>query len=76
VTREAVDTRSRNRALADALDMEQGRSRIPFERGSISIHSLSAAAIEDVAINGRRAAPGADRDHDEHSSGIYQWTAC
>src|ERR1051326_3664021 len=35
---------------ADALDMEQGRSRIPFARGSISIHSLSAAAIEDVAI--------------------------
>src|SRR5262249_3241585 len=32
--------------VADALDMEQGRSRIPFERGSISIHSLSAAAIE------------------------------
>src|SRR5438067_1122702 len=36
--------------VADALDMEQGRSRIPFARGSISIHSLSAAAIEDVAI--------------------------
>jgi metal-dependent HD superfamily phosphatase/phosphodiesterase len=31
--------------VADALDMEQGRSRIPFARGSISIHSLSAAAI-------------------------------
>src|SRR5215218_4977682 len=31
--------------VADALDMEQGRSRIPFERGRVSIHSLSAAAI-------------------------------
>src|SRR3954462_7050151 len=36
--------------VADAPDREQGRSRIPFARGSISIHSLSAAAIEDVAI--------------------------
>src|SRR5919197_3006356 len=32
--------------VADALDMEQGRSRIAFERGRIGIHSLSAAAIE------------------------------
>src|SRR6266540_431622 len=36
--------------VADALDMEQGRSRIPFERGHVGIHSLSAAAIEDVQI--------------------------
>src|SRR3977135_3856759 len=43
--------------VADALDMEQGRSRIPFERGSISIHSLSAAAIEDVAIGDGEAKP-------------------
>src|SRR3954451_17350288 len=31
--------------VADALDMAKGRSRIPFERGRVSIHSLSAAAI-------------------------------
>src|SRR5438445_7357846 len=36
--------------VADALDMEQGRSRIPFERGHVGIHALSAAAIEDVSI--------------------------
>src|SRR2546430_16880513 len=36
--------------VADALDMAKGRSRIPFERGSVSIHSLSAAAIDDVMI--------------------------
>src|ERR1044071_9003432 len=28
--------------VADALDMEQGRSRIPFRAGSISIHSPRA----------------------------------
>ena len=32
--------------VADALDMAEGRSRIPFERGHVSIHSLSAAAID------------------------------
>src|SRR5579885_2156701 len=36
--------------VADALDMAEGRSRIPFERGRVSIHSLSAAAIERVRI--------------------------
>ena len=36
--------------VADALDMAKGRSRIPFETGRVSIHSLSAAAIEEVTI--------------------------
>src|SRR6266516_6912111 len=40
-----------NLRVADALDMEQGRSRIPFERGHVGIHSLSAAAIEEVEIS-------------------------
>jgi len=36
--------------VADALDMTKGRSRIPVSAGSVSIHSLSAAAIESVEI--------------------------
>ena len=37
--------------IADALDMAKGRSRIPFEKKSAaSIHSVSAAAIEQVHI--------------------------
>jgi uncharacterized protein len=36
--------------VADALDMAKGRSRIPFETGRVSIHSLSAAAIDAVQI--------------------------
>lgn len=36
--------------VADALDMTQGRSRIPFESGQINIHSVSAQAIESVRI--------------------------
>ena len=58
--------------VADALDMEQGRSRIPFERGSISIHSLSAAAIEDVAIKDGEERPVLIEITMNNSSGIYQ----
>ncbi len=58
--------------VADALDMEQGRSRIPFERGSISIHSLSAAAIEDVAIKDGAERPVLIEITMNNSSGIYQ----
>jgi uncharacterized protein len=36
--------------VADALDMAEGRSRVPFESGRPNIHSLSAAAIEGVRI--------------------------
>jgi len=36
--------------VADALDMAQGRSRIPVEAGQQGIHSLSAAAIDEVRI--------------------------
>jgi len=43
--------------VADALDMAKGRSRIPFERGRVSIHSLSAAAIDSVEISDGDARP-------------------
>ncbi len=36
--------------VADALDMTEGRSRIPFEAGSINIHSVSAQAVTAVNI--------------------------
>ena len=36
--------------VADALDMEQGRSRVSFETSLANIHSLSAAAIDEVKI--------------------------
>jgi metal-dependent HD superfamily phosphatase/phosphodiesterase len=58
--------------VADALDMENGRSRVPFEAGRPNIHSLSAAAIDDVKIE-----PGDDRAVSiaidmNNSSGIFQ----
>jgi metal-dependent HD superfamily phosphatase/phosphodiesterase len=58
--------------VADALDMAKGRSRIPFERGSVSIHSLSAAAIEDVEIKDGEHRPILIEILMNNSSGIYQ----
>ena len=58
--------------VADALDMEQGRSRIPFERGHVGIHSLSAAAIEDVAIDDGEDKPIRISITMNNSAGIYQ----
>src|SRR6202042_1141698 len=37
--------------VAGALDMAQGRTRIPIESGHEGIHSISAAAIDEVRIS-------------------------
>lgn len=58
--------------VADALDMAKGRSRIPFERGRMSIHSLSAAAIDSVTITDGEECPIAIKIAMTNSSGIYQ----
>jgi len=58
--------------VADALDMEQGRSRIPFERGRVGIHSLSAAAIDDVTIGDGDEKPIRIEITMNNSAGIYQ----
>lgn len=58
--------------VADALDMAKGRSRIPFERGSVSIHSLSAAAIDEVRITDGQTRPVMVEIVMNNSSGIYQ----
>lgn len=58
--------------VADALDMAKGRSRIPFERGSVSIHSLSAAAIDEVRIADGQTRPVMVEIVMNNSSGIYQ----
>jgi len=58
--------------VADALDLAKGRSRIPFERGSVSIHSLSAAAIDEVRIADGETRPVMVEIVMNNSSGIYQ----
>jgi len=58
--------------VADALDMAKGRSRIGFERGRVSMHSLSAAAIEDVTITDGEERPVLIEIRMNNSSGIFQ----
>jgi metal-dependent HD superfamily phosphatase/phosphodiesterase len=58
--------------VADALDMAKGRSRIPFERGRVSMHSLSAAAIDEVRIEDGETKPVKIEILMNNSSGLYQ----
>jgi metal-dependent HD superfamily phosphatase/phosphodiesterase len=58
--------------VADALDMAEGRSRIPFEKGRVSMHSLSAAAIDDVSIKDGETRPVMIEIVMNNSSGLFQ----
>jgi len=58
--------------VADALDMEEGRSRVPFEAGRPNIHSLSAAAIDDVVISAGRERAVRIEIAMNNSSGLFQ----
>ena len=58
--------------VADALDMAQGRSRLPVERGDIGIHSISAAAIDDVHIERGTDRPIRVEIKMNNSAGIFQ----
>ncbi len=58
--------------VADATDMTEGRSRIPFEAGKVNIHSVSAQAIEDVHIIKGREKPVRIEIRLANSAGIFQ----
>jgi uncharacterized protein len=58
--------------IADALDMAKGRSRIPFAQGSVSIHSLSAAAIDSVHLDAGTNKPVRLRIEMTNSAGVFQ----
>lgn len=36
--------------IADGLDMSEGRARVPYERGKVDMHSVSALSIKEVCI--------------------------
>jgi metal-dependent HD superfamily phosphatase/phosphodiesterase len=58
--------------VADALDLAQGRSRVPFERGRPNIHSLSAVAIDSVEIRAGEEKAVTIEIAMNNSSGIFQ----
>ncbi len=58
--------------VADALDMTEGRSRIPFEAGSVNIHSVSAAAINSVELKHGEERPIRVEITMSNSAGVFQ----
>lgn len=58
--------------VADALDMSKGRSRIPYRSGKIDIHSVSAAAIENVEITEGKDKPIQLNITMNNSAGLFQ----
>ena len=58
--------------IADALDMAKGRSRIPFSSGSLSIHSVSATAVEAVSLGKGNVKPIAVTVQLSNSAGLFQ----
>ena len=58
--------------VADALDLAQGRSRVPFENRRPNIHSLSAAAIDAVEIKAGEQRAVTIEIAMNNSAGIFQ----
>ena len=58
--------------IADALDMERGRSRIPYERGGRGINTLSSQAIEAVNLMEGEETPVLVEISMRNAAGVYQ----
>ena len=58
--------------VADALDMERGRSRIPYEEGGRGINTLSSRAIENVSIRPGDGTPVLVEITMINAAGVYQ----
>jgi uncharacterized protein len=58
--------------ISDALDMAEGRSRIPFSIGEKNIHSVSAQSIRKVKIETTKEKPINLKIEMTNSAGIYQ----
>jgi metal-dependent HD superfamily phosphatase/phosphodiesterase len=58
--------------VADALDMAEGRSRIPFQAGMVNIDSVSASSIEKIKIEKGELKPVRIAILMSNSAGIFQ----
>ncbi len=58
--------------VADALDMAEGRTRVPLQAGQEGIHSISAAAIDQVNISAGENRPIRLEIELNNSAGIFQ----
>jgi len=58
--------------VADALDMERGRSRIPYEKGGRGINTLSSQAIRNVSLRAGEDRPVLVEIEMTDAVGVYQ----
>ncbi|WP_276271597.1 HD domain-containing protein [Haloarcula litorea] len=58
--------------VADALDMEHGRSRIPYEQGGRGINTVSSQAIEAVTLQPGDDHPVLVEIEMNNAAGVYQ----
>ncbi|AXR81363.1 HD domain-containing protein [Natrarchaeobaculum sulfurireducens] len=58
--------------VADALDMESGRSRIPYEHGGRGINTLSSQAIKRVSLYEGETRPVMVEIAMTNAAGVYQ----
>ncbi|WP_144919839.1 HD domain-containing protein [Halorubrum salsamenti] len=67
LTREAGVVR-----IADGLDMERGRSRVPYEEGGRGINTVSSQAIERVSLREGDETPAQVVIRMNNAAGVYQ----
>jgi uncharacterized protein len=58
--------------VADALDMAEGRSRLPVEAGQMGIHAISAAAIDSIEISAGQERAVRIEIAMNNSAGVFQ----
>jgi metal-dependent HD superfamily phosphatase/phosphodiesterase len=58
--------------VADALDMEHGRSRIPYEKGGRGINTVSSQAIQRVSLTQGDTVPVLVEIEMLNAAGVYQ----
>ena len=58
--------------VADALDMERGRSRIPYEKGGRGINTISSQAIRNVTLQSGDTAPVLVEIEMVDAAGVFQ----
>jgi metal-dependent HD superfamily phosphatase/phosphodiesterase len=58
--------------IADALDMERGRSRIPYEEGGRGINTVSSQAIQRVRLRRGEDQPVLVEIEMRNAAGVYQ----
>ncbi len=58
--------------IADGLDMERGRSRVPYEEGGRGINTVSSQAIERVSLREGDETPAQVVIRMNNAAGVYQ----